>query len=88
MVSTKKIAKDDYRMKTVLKYPGAKNRIAKWIVNFIPEHDVYLEPFAGSLAVFFNKPRCHIETINDLHGEVINYFKVLRDNPDSLIDST
>lgn len=73
-------------MKTVLKYPGAKNRIAKWIVNFIPEHDVYLEPFAGSLAVFFNKPRCHIETINDLHGEVVNYFKMLRDNPDSLID--
>lgn len=73
-------------MKTVFKYPGAKNRLSSWIVSFIPEHNVYLEPYFGSGGVFFNQPRCHIETINDLHGEVINYFKVLRDNPDSLID--
>ena len=56
-------------MKSVLKYPGAKNRLAPWICEYIPEHDVYLEPFAGSLAVLFNKPRCHIETVNDLSGE-------------------
>lgn len=72
-------------MKCVLKYPGAKNRLAPWICEYIPEHSVYLEPFAGSLAVLFNKPRCHIETVNDLHGEVVNFFKVLRDEPDDLI---
>jgi len=72
-------------MKSVLKYPGAKNRLAPWIVSFIPEHSVYLEPFFGSGAVFFNKPKCHIETINDLHGEVVNYFKVLRDKSNELI---
>ena len=44
-------------MKPVLKYPGAKNRIAKWICNYIPEHKVYLEPYAGSLAVLFEKER-------------------------------
>ena len=78
-------------MKTVLKYPGAKNRLAKWICSFIPEHDVYCEPFFGSGAVFFNKSRCHIETINDLHGEVVNFFKVLRDygcELSKLIDNT
>lgn len=32
-------------MKNVLKYPGSKNRIAKWICDMIPSHDVYLEPF-------------------------------------------
>ena len=42
-------------MKTVLKYPGAKNRIAGWICGYIPKHDVYVEPYAGSLAVLFNK---------------------------------
>lgn len=72
-------------MKTVLKYPGAKNRIASWICSFIPEHDVYLEPFAGSLAVFFNKRPARIETLNDLDGEVVNYFRVLRDKPQELI---
>ncbi|MBO5208047.1 MAG: DNA adenine methylase [Lachnospiraceae bacterium] len=71
-------------MKAVLKYPGAKNRIADWICSYIPKHDVYVEPFAGSLAVLFNKPRCHIETVNDLHGEVTNFFRVLRDKPDEL----
>lgn len=71
-------------MQTVLKYPGAKNRIAGWICGYIPKHDVYLEPFAGSLAVLFNKEPCHIETVNDLHGEVVNYFRVLRDSPDEL----
>lgn len=72
-------------MKSVLKYPGAKNRIASWLCEYIPEHNVYVEPFGGSLAVLFNKPRCHIETVNDLHGEVVNFFKILRDDPEELI---
>ena len=46
------------QMKAVLKYPGAKNRLAEWICNYIPKHDVYLEPYAGSLAVFFCKTTC------------------------------
>lgn len=71
-------------MKTILKYPGAKNRLADWIVSFIPEHDVYLEPFAGSLAVLLNKHEAKVETVNDLHEEVINYFKCLRDNYEEL----
>ena len=71
-------------MKPVLKYPGAKNRLAEWIVSHIPEHTVYLEPYFGSGAVFFNKPRCHIETVNDLHNEVVNFFEVVRDDGDKL----
>jgi len=50
-------------VRTVLKYPGAKNRIAGWICNYIPKHEVYLEPYAGSFAALFNKKPCHIETI-------------------------
>lgn len=71
-------------MKQVLKYPGAKARLANWICSYIPKHNVYLEPFAGSLAVLFNKPRCQIETVNDLHGEVVNFFRVLRDRPEEM----
>lgn len=71
-------------MKAVLKYPGAKNRIADWIVSYIPKHDVYVEPYAGSLAVLFNKPRCHIETVNDLDGEVTNFYRIARDKPEEL----
>lgn len=71
-------------MNAVLKYPGAKNCIADWICSYIPYHKVYLEPYAGSLAVLFNKKPCHIETVNDLHEEVVNYFRILRDHPEEL----
>lgn len=73
-------------MKSILKYPGAKNRLAAWICGYMPKHDVYLEPFAGSLAVLFNKQRCHIETVNDLDEEIVNFFKVLRDNNEELME--
>lgn len=71
-------------MKSVLKYPGAKNRLAPWICEYIPDHDVYLEPFAGSLAILFAKKRSHIETVNDLDEEIVNFFRVLRDRQNEL----
>lgn len=71
-------------MKVVLKYPGAKNRLAPWICEYIPEHNVYLEPFGGSLAVLFAKKRSHIETVNDLDEEIVNFFRVLRDRKEEL----
>ena len=71
-------------MKSILKYPGAKNRLTPWICEYIPKHDVYVEPFAGSLAVFFNKQRSHIETVNDIDEEIVNFFRILRDRSDEL----
>lgn len=50
----------------VLKYPGAKWRMADWIVENMPKHKTYLEPFFGSGAVLFNKTPSPIETVNDL----------------------
>ncbi len=74
-------------MNTVLKYPGSKWSLAEWIISNFPsgyENMTYLEPFFGSGAVFFNKNRSVIETINDLDGNVINLFKQIRDNPEVL----
>ena len=73
-------------MKCVLKYPGAKNRIADWICEYIPGHEVYLEPFFGSGAVFFAKTPARIETLNDLDGNVVNYFRVIREQADRLAE--
>jgi len=72
-------------LNAVLKYPGAKNRIANWICGYIPSHNTYLEPFFGSGGVFFNKSKAKIETINDLNSDVVNYFRVLRECPEELI---
>lgn len=68
----------------ILKYPGSKWRIADWIVSLMPPHKSYLEPFFGSGAVFFSKPPSRIETINDLDGEIVNLFRVVRDMPEAL----
>lgn len=70
--------------RTVLKYPGAKWRIADWIIEHMPEHKSYVEPFFGSGAVFFRKYPSRIETINDLDGNVVNLFQCIRKDPEKL----
>lgn len=71
-------------MKAVMKYPGSKWRMAEWIINLFPEHHSYLEPFFGSGAVLFNKPRSHIETVNDMDGNVVNLFEWIKRDPEKL----
>lgn len=71
-------------VKPVLKYAGAKWRIADWISGFFPPHEIYLEPFFGSGAVFFRKAPARLETINDIDGNVVNLFRVLREQPEQL----
>ncbi len=71
-------------LQPILKYPGAKWNLANWVIKHMPPHKVYLEPFFGSGAVFFNKPPVGIETINDLDGDVVNLFRVIRDYPEQL----
>ena len=68
-------------MKAVAKYPGSKWSLAQWITSYFPEHHSYLEPFFGSGAVLFNKPRSHIETVNDLDSNVVNLFTCMREDP-------
>ena len=71
-------------MIAAFKYPGAKWSYAEWINYFIPPHKYYLEPFFGSGAVFFKKDPAKYETINDLDGIVVNFFRACRDYPDQL----
>ena len=71
-------------MNAVIKYPGSKWSLADWIISFFPEHHSYLEPFFGSGAVLFSKPRSHIETVNDLDGNVVNLFEWIRKDPEKL----
>lgn len=71
-------------MNALLNYPGAKWGMAQRIISLMPPHRSYLEPFFGSGAVLFRKPPSAIETINDIDGDVVNFFRVLRDRPDEL----
>ena len=69
---------------TILRWPGAKWRLADWIINMFPSHDVYCEPFFGSGAVFFTKQASGTETINDIDSNIVNLFRVVRDSADDL----
>lgn len=78
-------------MNPLLKYPGAKNRLAPWIVSHIPPHHVYCEPFLGSGAVFLNKEPSYNEILNDLDDDIYNFFKIVREQSEELcrlIDTT
>lgn len=62
----------------ILRYLGSKFRLAPKIIPWLPPHDLYVEPFGGSAAILSQKPRCNSEIYNDLDGEVVNLFRVLR----------
>jgi DNA adenine methylase len=68
----------------VLKWPGSKWTLAQWIIDQMPPHRCYLDPYFGSGAVFFLKNPSLFETVNDLDSNVANLFRVLREQPANL----
>jgi DNA adenine methylase len=70
----------------VLRYPGAKNQLARWIISYMPAHESYTEAYCGSCAVLLNKRRARLEAVNDRSSEIVNFFSVLRSRPDELIN--
>lgn len=74
-------------MPTVFPYYGAKGKLASRIVEMFPKHDVYVEPFFGSGAVFFAKMTiANASILNDRDGNIVNLFRVIRDQPEELAE--
>jgi DNA adenine methylase len=65
------------KIKTPITYYGGKQGMLKHIRPLIPPHDLYCEPFAGGAAVFFDKEPVKVNVINDLNGELINFYKTI-----------
>lgn len=64
---------------------GGKFNHLDWLLPLLPEAHHYCEPFGGSGAVLLNRPPSPVETYNDLDGEVVNFFRVLREQKDELV---
>lgn len=66
-------------MRPALRYHGAKFRLAPWSMKFFPPHVCYTEAFGGAAGVLLQKERSYAEVYNDLDGDIVNFFRVVRD---------
>lgn len=64
---------------------GGKFNHLNWLLPLLPQTTHYCELFGGSAAVLINREPALVETYNDLDGAVVNFFRVLRQQPDDLI---
>lgn len=71
-------------MKTPVTYYGGKQGMLKDILPLIPAHNTYTEAFAGGAAVLFAKPPAKINVINDLNGELVNFYRTVVSDYDVL----
>lgn len=65
-------------IKPLMRYHGAKWRLAPWIISHFPSHHCYVEPFGGSAAVLISKEPSAREVYNDKNNEIVNLFNVIR----------
>lgn len=81
-------SKTQYRMlNSPIKWVGGKSRLRKVIVEMLPPHTCYVEPFAGAAWVLFAKPPSDVEILNDIDQELITFFRVVKEKPEQLIES-
>lgn len=76
----------DQAINSPFRYAGGKFYARKLIIEHIPEHSHYTEPFAGGASIFFAKSKVERNWLNDIDPDVINCYKIIRDYPKDLID--
>ncbi len=72
------------KLKTPLVYYGGKQTMLKHILPLIPKHSTYTEAYVGGGSVLFAKEPCRFEVINDLNGEIVNFYRVCKLQPETL----
>ncbi|MBI5235085.1 MAG: DNA adenine methylase [Deltaproteobacteria bacterium] len=73
------------KRRIVFGWYGGKFSHLDWLLPLLPKCHHYCEPFSGSGAVLLNRKPAPVETYNDIDGDVVNFFRVLRDRYEELI---
>lgn len=73
-------------MDSPINWLGGKSLSAEKIVSLIPEHICYVECFFGGGWIFFRKPKSKVEVINDINGELINFWRIIQNQPKEFIE--
>ena len=68
-----------------LSYIGGKRTLAKRVIALFPKHTTYVEAFAGGAQVFFHKEPSRVEVLNDLDGEIVNFFRIVKEHYEELL---
>ncbi|MBP8813916.1 MAG: DNA adenine methylase [Laribacter sp.] len=66
----------------VIPWLGGKRRLAKYILPKFRPHTCYVEPFCGAAALFFTKEPAKVEVINDINGDLVNLYRVIKHHPE------
>lgn len=74
-------------MRSPIKWAGGKSRLRERIIELFPKHTCYLEPFCGAAWVLFGKEPSPVEVINDIDGDLINFFRVIKKRPEDFIQA-
>ncbi len=85
---TSQQTKSNYPMlNSPFRWVGGKSRLRKLIINVLPEHTCYVEPFAGAAWVLFGKQPSPVEVLNDRDEELTTFFRVVKERPEELIST-
>lgn len=68
-------------------YVGGKSRMVDLLKSFIPQHKAYVEVFAGGANLLFSKKPSHFEVINDFDGNLINFYRVVKNDFEAFVKS-
>lgn len=66
-------------------YLGSKYSVLPWLLELLPRSNSFVDVFGGSASVILNKQPSPINVYNDINEDVVNFFRVLREQPDQLI---
>jgi len=70
--------------KPLVPWIGGKRKLADHIVPLFPDHKCYVEPFCGAAAIFFCKPPSQVEVLNDINGDLVNLYRVVKHHLEEL----